>query len=114
MNARSLGPLLLLFASLAQAAERTDSTALNAPQQQGRELFNASCAYCHGERGHATTLLGKRVGAENAILERRTNLSAELIRHVVRRGINSMPVYRRAELSDRELDLIAAYLTRAR
>ena len=112
MSARSL--FALLFVATLTCAAETNEAQLTTDQQRGRELFNASCTYCHGERGHATTLLGKRLGAENAVLERRTNLSPELIRHVVRRGINSMPVYRRAELSDRELELIAAYLTRPR
>lgn len=104
---------LMFVAVFVQAAE-SDRVQLTTQQQQGRELFNASCVLCHGERGHATTLLGKRLGADNALLERRTNLSADLIRHVVRRGINSMPVYRRAELSDNELEMISAYLTRPR
>ena len=87
---------------------------LTADQDKGRTLFNESCSFCHNERGHATTLLAKRLGPDNAALEKRTDLSVELIRHVVRHGINSMPWYRRAELSDRDLDSIAAYLTRTR
>jgi mono/diheme cytochrome c family protein len=93
---------------MTQAEELTDA------QRQGKALFDQSCTFCHGERGHATTLLRKRLGDEHALLETRTSLSVDLIRHVVRNGINSMPVYRRAELSEHELDLIAAYLTRPR
>ena len=104
-----IAALCLFIAGTAVAAEPT----LTADQAKGRALFNESCSYCHGERGHATTLLAKRVGVENAVLEERTNLNTELIRAVVRHGINSMPWYRRAELSDRDLDSIAAYLTRS-
>jgi mono/diheme cytochrome c family protein len=96
------------FSSLAIAAERK----LTDGQAQGRALFNENCLLCHGERGHATTLLGKRLGPEKSVLDRRTNLNAELVRHVVRHGINSMPWYRRAELSDRDLESIIGYLTR--
>ena len=106
---RRLLALLCCVAGTTFAAEPQ----LTADQARGRGLFNESCSYCHGERGHATTLLAKRVGAENAVLEKRTNLNVELIRVVVRHGINSMPWYRRAELSDRDLDSIAAYLTRS-
>ena len=106
---KALVATLGMVAGVASAAEPV----LTADQTKGRALFNASCSYCHSERGHATTLLAKRVGAENAVLEKRTNLNAELIRAVVRHGINSMPWYRRAELSDRDLDCIAAYLTRS-
>ena len=108
---RSLAFILSIVAASGVGAAESG---LTADQEQGRALFNESCSYCHSERGHATTLLGKRLGAENAVLEKRTNLSTDLIRHVVRHGINSMPWYRRSELSDRDLDSIAAYLTRAR
>lgn len=108
-----LAVLALLPALYAFADEASDAAKLTSEQRQGRVLFNESCVFCHGERGHATTLLGKQLGAANAMLERRTNLSPELVRHVVRHGINSMPFYRRAELSDHELELITAYLTRA-
>jgi (+)-pinoresinol hydroxylase len=107
------GGLLLMLSLRAFCAEPTNAPALTEEQAEGRTLFNASCSFCHGERGHATTLLAKRLGAQNAVLERRTDIDIELIRHVVRHGINSMPWYRRAELSDRELESIAAYLTRA-
>jgi (+)-pinoresinol hydroxylase len=106
--------LLLLAPNFsAIAVESTQaSQPLTDDQSRGRSLFNESCSFCHGERGHATTLLAKRLGTDNAVLERRTNLSAELIRHVTRHGINSMPWYRRAELSDSDLELIITYLTR--
>lgn len=110
MIARLVIAMVIALSGSAHAAE----PALTAVQDKGRTLFNESCSFCHGERGHATTLLAKRLGPGNAVLEQRTDLSGELIRHVVRRGINSMPWYRRAELSDRDLDAIAAYLTRTR
>ena len=109
MNVRLV--LALFMAVLGTSAIAADSP-LTEDQAKGRTLFNESCSFCHGERGHATTLLGKRLGPDNAILDRRTNLNAELIRHVVRHGINSMPWYRRAELSDRDLESIIGYLTR--
>ena len=110
MIARLVLAMSIVATSHALAAE----PGLSADQTKGRALFNESCSFCHGERGHATTLLAKRLGPDNAVLEKRTDLSIELIRHVVRHGINSMPWYRRAELSDRDLDSIAAYLTRTR
>lgn len=108
-----IAAMLLIVGATAQAAESSTAATLTGDQRQGRQLFNESCVFCHGERGHATALLAKRLGTENAILEQRTNLTPELIRHVVRRGINSMPWYPRAELSDRQLAMITAYLTRA-
>ena len=110
MIARLAISLSIAIAGSAIAAEPV----LTAEQSKGRTLFNESCSFCHGERGHATTLLAKRLGPDSAVLEKRTDLSMELIRHVVRHGINSMPWYRRAELPDRDLDAIATYLTRTR
>jgi mono/diheme cytochrome c family protein len=114
MSARIFLALLALAASAnGIAAEPSAVDTLTEAQRQGRELFNESCVFCHDERGHATALLAKRLGEKNSVLERRANLSPELIRHVVRHGINSMPWYPRAELSDRELAMITAYLTRS-
>lgn len=106
----AVAALCLVGAGASLGAEPT----LTTDQAKGRALFNESCSYCHGERGHATTLLAKRVGSDSAPLEKRTDLNPEFIRAVVRHGINSMPWYRRAELSDRDLDAIAAYLTRSK
>lgn len=101
-------PLALLFASSLSAAE------LSLPEQQGRALFSKHCAACHGERGFATAQLEKRVGKELAPLEKRTNLNEVLIKHVVRRGIKSMPWFTRVELPEADAAAIAIYLTRNR
>ena len=82
--------------------------------ERGHALFAGSCAYCHGQKGFATTLLAKRLGAQSAVLETRTDLSPALIRAAVRHGINGMPWYRRSELSDADLDDIVSFLTRQR
>ena len=92
-------------------------TAANAaevsPQQtQGRELFAKHCAACHGERGFATAQIEKRLGKEQAMLERRTDLNDALIKHVVRHGIKSMPWFTRVELPEADATAIAVYLTR--
>lgn len=80
--------------------------------EQGKTLFHAKCGYCHLEGGTGTTMLGKRFGKDRALLENRTDLRADYIKHVVRSGIGSMPRHNRIEVPDSELDLIAAYLTR--
>jgi mono/diheme cytochrome c family protein len=113
MSVRLLCLIMLMLAPAFAAPKEPAAAELTSEQSEGRALFNESCVFCHGERGHATTLLSKRLGADNSLLEKRTNLTPELIRHVVRHGINSMPWYPRAELSDRDLQLITAYLLRA-
>ncbi len=46
-----------------------------------------------------------------AALEQRTDLSPELVRHVVRHGVKSMPFFRKTEIGDADLDDLATYLS---
>ena len=80
--------------------------------EQGDKLFHAKCGYCHLQGGTGTIMLGFRLGKDKALLEDRTDLKADYIKHVARSGIGSMPRLTRIEVPDSELDLIAAYLTR--
>jgi len=80
--------------------------------EQGNKLFHAKCGYCHLQGGTGTIMLGFRLGKDKALLEDRTDLSADYIRHVARAGIGSMPRLTRIEVPDSELNSIAAYLTR--
>ncbi len=77
--------------------------------------FQNSCAVCHGpmpERPGTRALAAKYKGAEPALLEQRKDLSPELIRLVVRKGVTVMPPFRKTEVTDADLDAIVAYLTR--
>ena len=47
-----------------------------------------------------------------ALLEKRTDLTPQLIKTYVRNGISVMPIFRKTEISDADLDAICAYLTR--
>jgi (+)-pinoresinol hydroxylase len=89
-----------------------DDAALSPPEQQGKQLFNHSCVYCHGPGVWGTNRLSKRFDKEHALLENRTDLTAPGIEAVVRNGIGSMPPMRKTELSDADVAAIAAYLTR--
>lgn len=80
--------------------------------EQGNKLFHAKCGYCHLQGGTGTIMLGFRLGKDKALLENRTNLKTDYIKHVARAGIGSMPRLTRIEVPDSELDLIATYLTR--
>jgi mono/diheme cytochrome c family protein len=80
--------------------------------EQGNKLFHAKCGYCHLQGGTGTIMLGFRLGKDKALLEDRTDLKADYIKHVARSGIGSMPRLTRIEVPDSELNLIAVYLTR--
>jgi mono/diheme cytochrome c family protein len=104
-----LGVLLALGAGVAVAAE---VASLAAQEQQGKVLYSRTCIYCHGPGLWATNRIAKRLDKDHALLENRTDLSADGIRAIVRSGVGSMPPLRKTELSDADVDAIAAYLTR--
>jgi mono/diheme cytochrome c family protein len=70
---------------------------------------------CHGEgpgQPGTMALQAKYQGAQPALLSQRTDLTPQLIKLYVRNGISIMPIFRKTEISDANLDLIAEYLTR--
>lgn len=104
-------PVLTLLAGSAVVAQES--------VERGRATFEHSCAPCHGDGvgddGRAMlpgtdALRIKYRGALQALLERRTDLNAEAIRTFVRRGTWSMPPFRPTEITDRDIEDIAAYL----
>jgi mono/diheme cytochrome c family protein len=78
----------------------------------GKALYLQRCGICHQADGGGTWMLGRRLGADQALLESRTNLQPAYIRQVVRTGIASMPRFTRVDVSDAELVAIAAYLAK--
>jgi mono/diheme cytochrome c family protein len=104
--------LLALAAVAALTGGAASAQSLTAVQARGKALFEGTCVYCHGPSGHATGLLRRRLGDKDALLAERTNLTAPYIHIAVRRGVMSMPTYRRAELSDADLASITEYLIR--
>ena len=86
------------------------------PPSPGKQLFDRWCTECHGPgHGHPGTQQLERIrGAKLAVLEQRRDLNAGLIRYVVRTGQVAMPAYRPSEITDAELDQIAAYLVPGR
>ena len=102
---------LSLAASVVGAAEME---ALNAQQQQGKVLFDATCNYCHNARGFATERLRTRMPEDRSVLTERTDLDPAYIRTIVRNGLASMPAYTPTDLNEEQIKAIAAYLTRKR
>jgi mono/diheme cytochrome c family protein len=87
--------------------------------ERGQAKFEHSCAPCHGDGvgddGRAMlpgtdALRIKYQGALPALLERRTDLNVDAIRTFVRRGTWSMPPFRPTEITERDIQDIAAYL----
>lgn len=88
-------------------------------EHPGRVIFEQHCAACHGagpgDDGSpmlpgTATLHRRYQGALPGALELRDDLDGDMLRIFVRNGIGPMPSFRKAELSDAEIDLIAHYL----
>lgn len=82
--------------------------------ERGEAVYEYWCAPCHAPGpGHPGTqsLQLKYDGDRPAVLLERTDLTADAIKVFVRQGILSMAPFRKTEISDAELDDLAAYLT---
>lgn len=85
------------------------------PLEKGQHLFDYYCSSCHGI-GHdhpATLALNKRYGDEKpGALMLRNDVPPNLTKYYVRTGASVMPFFRKADISDADLDAIASYLAR--
>ena len=75
-------------------------------------LFVEKCGMCHRQMGMGTVILARRMNPKVAMLEARTDLTAEFITSAARAGIGNMPRISRGEVSNAQLGSIAAYLTK--
>lgn len=83
----------------------------------GQEVFNRNCAACHanGIKFPGTVALtAKYNGSLPGALEDRRDLTPDMIRYFVRNGVSIMPGWRKSQLTDKELDDLAAYLAKKR
>jgi (+)-pinoresinol hydroxylase len=98
-----------LLLAVSGAAGAADAPTL----AHGKEVFAKWCAPCHGagDQYPGTVALGvKYEGKLPAALEERTDLAPDLVKAVVRTGVSVMPFFRKTEVSDADLDALAAYL----
>ena len=81
----------------------------------GRAVYTKWCAPCHDPGvthpgTHALTV--KYQGVKSGVLLEWKDLPVTTVKMFVRHGISVMPQFRKTEISDRELDALAAYLAR--
>jgi mono/diheme cytochrome c family protein len=85
---------------------------------RGAAVFNNWCSACHSRGPQnapgTTSLQNKYQGSVPAALEDRRDLTPEVVKVFVRNGVAMMAPFRKVEVSDADLDALAAYLTRAR
>lgn len=116
--------LCILFAGFVGSAQAQE---LSPSEASGKVVFDKWCEPCHGRVAGGlfggfganalpgTSALGvKYKGDLPAVLEDRVDLAPIYISTVVRNGLYGMPISRKTEISDADLDNIIAYLTRPR
>jgi mono/diheme cytochrome c family protein len=85
------------------------------PVERGAAVFNNWCSACHSRGPQnapgTTSLQFKYQGSVPAALEERRDLTPDLVKLFVRNGVATMAPFRKTEVSDADLDALAAYLT---
>ena len=90
-----------------------------ADSSSGKVVFERLCAPCHGAGpglDGSKTLPGtaaieaKYKGEIPPLLEQRSGLTLEFLTQIVRHGSGAMPMFRKTEISDAELEAVAEYL----
>jgi mono/diheme cytochrome c family protein len=89
---------------------------------QGKQVYDYWCLPCHGPGlglpgfdglpGTQQLRIKYRDTNISPLLEERTDLVPEFVKVIVRQGVSFMPQFRKTEISDAELEALAAYLTR--
>jgi mono/diheme cytochrome c family protein len=99
------------------AWSRTTATAEDSGTsvERGAAVFNNWCSACHSRGPQnapgTASLQIKYQGSVPAALEDRRDLTPELVKLFVRNGFAMMAPFRKTEVSDADLDALAAYLT---
>ena len=101
------------FTVAAHAAPSPPAAPQSPPvRSAGGKIFDKWCSDCHHTAGGSGSMALQRTyqGRLPAVLEQRTDLLPAYIQVVVRHGMSFMPSFRKTEISDADLALVAAYL----
>jgi mono/diheme cytochrome c family protein len=82
---------------------------------EGVRVYDKWCAPCHDpgiEHPGTLALTTKYSDVKSGVLLEWTDLQPEITRTFVRSGVSVMPFFRKTEISEQELDALAAYLAR--
>ena len=80
---------------------------------RGEQIYDYWCKTCHGAeqiKPGTGALQAKYQGAIPAALAERTDLTPAFVTLMVREGISMMPFFRPTEISDPDLEALAAFL----
>ena len=106
MKIRFLGLAAVCFGTAASAADGPTLA-------HGAQVFEQWCMPCHGRGDQFPGTVALGVKYQNKLagaLQDRTDLVPDFVKAVVRTGVAVMPFFRKTEVSDADLDALAAYL----
>lgn len=96
--------------------------ARSAQIEHGKQVYDYWCAPCHsaglglpgfdGLPGTQQLRIKYRGTNVSPILEERTDLVPDFVKVIVRQGVSFMPQFRKTEVSDSDLEALAAFLAR--
>ncbi len=81
--------------------------------ERGQAVYQKWCSTCHGPGQHTPgtmALAVKYQGKLPPLLEQRADLNSTVLQLFIRNGISVMPTFRQTEISDQDIEAIAAYL----
>ena len=89
-------------------------TLVQAEQEQGEGVYQKWCDGCHMDSPFApgTIQLRQLRGKNLALVLKRIDLKPDFLRHIIRKGMNGMPLFRRTEISNEELEKLIDFLVR--
>jgi (+)-pinoresinol hydroxylase len=104
-----------------QALAQTPDTRA-AQLEQGKRVYDYWCDTCHGSGlglpgfdglpGTQQLKIKYRGTDVSPLLVERADLVPDFVKVIVRQGVSFMPQFRKTEISDSDLDALAAYLAR--
>jgi len=117
-------PALTLVCLAGASAARAQPVERDALLTQGKQVYDYWCLPCHGPGlglpgfnalpGTQQLQIKYRGTSISPLLEERTDLVPVFVKTIVRQGVSFMPQFRKTEISDAELEAMAAYLARTR
>lgn len=97
-----------------QMRAQVDNSNRLKPGSEGAALFSQRCGGCHLAFGMGTNLITARHAAAGqkpvGLLTERDDLAADYVKAVARQGKGAMPRQTRVDITDAELDKVAAFL----
>jgi mono/diheme cytochrome c family protein len=114
----AVGAALAMWTSASQGQQPGRDARLD----HGKQVYDYWCLPCHGPGlglpgfaelpGTQQLRIKYRNSAISPLLTERTDLVPDFVKVIVRQGVSFMPQFRKTEISDADLEALAAYLAR--